>query len=199
MSTLMRTAAVACTLALLSGCGSSHDGAGASASATTAKHPVKAQDALTRSLVSAVAEIKPGAVTIPVLVQFALEQHPVANEPADIDVVLTPTAASLDRLTGTVQGEPGIEIVSGGELAPADKPAEGSPLRYNLKILAKADGIYLLTVNLSADSGGVTTTQSYTIPVITGAGIADLPVTNPATAAKAAKAAPPAPASAPAH
>jgi hypothetical protein len=199
MSTFMRTAAAAWALALLSACGSSHNSTGTSAATSTTKHAPRVQDALSRSLVSAVAETKPGSVPIPVAVQFALQQHPLANEPADLDVVLTPTSAALDRLAGTVQGEPGIEIVSGGELAPADKPAEGAPLRYNLKILSKQDGIYLLTVNLAADSGGVTTTQSYTIPVITGAGIADLPVTGPATGGKAAKAAAPAPTAPTAH
>ena len=35
------------------------------------------------------------------------------NQPADVDIVMVPDSATLDRLFGKVQGEEGLEVVSG--------------------------------------------------------------------------------------
>jgi hypothetical protein len=168
--------------ALLAGCGSSHEETPASRAATRAKQALNPKDVLARSLVVAVTTTKPGSSPIPVQVKFALLGRPDVAQPVDIDLSILPTASNLDRIFGKVEGEEGLELVGSGELEPAERPVENTPIQRTIKVLPKHNGIYLLTATVSVDVGGQTSTQTYTIPVIAGTGIPDLP-TKPVTAA----------------
>jgi hypothetical protein len=55
-----------------------------------------------------------------------------------------------------------------------------------VQVLAKDDGMYEVTVDVSVDSGGILSTQAFTIPVLAGKGIADLPTTGTVSAPVAA-------------
>jgi hypothetical protein len=195
MWNIARNAAAAVLIAaLLGGCGSSHDETAAGRAATRAKKPLNPKDALARRLVGAVTSTKPGSSPIPVQVKFALLARPDVAQPVDIDLAIVPTASNLDRIFGTIEGEEGLELVGSGELEPADKPVENTPIERTIKVLPKKNGIYLLTAAVSVDIGGQISTQTYSIPVIAGSGIPDLP-TKPATAgtpATTASASPPA-------
>ena len=168
--------------ALLGGCGSSHEETPATRAATRAKKALNPQDVLARSLVGAATSVKPGSSPIPVQVKFALLGRPDVAQPVDIDLAILPTASNLDRIFGKVEGEEGLELVGSGELEPAEKPVENTPIKRTIKVLPKKNGIYLLTAVVSVDMGGQVSTQSYSIPVIAGTGIPDLP-TKPVTAA----------------
>ena len=175
---------------LLAGCG--HDAAPAAAAKRAEKKAANPVDALSRSLVAAVPSVKAGTRPIPVQVKFALREHPRAGAPAEMDLALVPTTGTLDRMSGKVEGEEGLSIVSGADLADAQKPVEGVPVHYTLQVLAKQDGIYELTVNVSVDAGGIVSTQAFTVPLLAGQGIADLPTTGTVSAPVAATK-PPAP------
>ncbi len=171
---------------LLAGCGSGHDTAPAAAASTAVKKAANPQDALSRSLVAAVPSVKAGTAPIPVQVKFALHEHPQAGTPVEMDLALIPTTGTLDRLFGKVEGEEGLSVVSGAELPDTQKPQEGAAVHHTLQLLARQDGIYELTVNVSADSGGILSTQAFTIPVLAGNGMADLPTTGTVSAPVAA-------------
>ena len=180
-------------LALLAACGSGHtpDPAAAAPVAHTA---AKAADTPSVTLVAAVASTKAGTPPIPVQVKFALHEHPQAGDATEMDLVLIPRSEAIERVFGTVQGEEGLTVVSGADLAETHKPVEGVPIKYTLKVLAQQDGIYELTATVSVDMGGILSSQIYAIPVLAGRGMADLPaagtVTAPSVAGKPA--APPA-------
>jgi hypothetical protein len=178
-------------LMLLAGCGSGHNPG--PAAAPVVKKVVNPADALARNLVAAVASTKAGTPPIPVQVKFALHEHPQAGEPTDMDLVLVPTAGTLDRIYGTVHGEDGLTVVSGEELPEKQRPLEGAPIHHTVQLLAKQGGIYELTVDVSTDAGGIVSAQSFSIPVLAGNGMADLPTTGTVSAPVAA-AKPPAPA-----
>jgi hypothetical protein len=183
---LATNAAAALLLAaLLGGCGSSHEETPATRAATRAKKALNPKDVLARSLVGAATSVKPGSSPIPVQVKFALLGRPDVAQPVDIDLAIVPTASNLDRIFGKVEGEEGLELVGSGELEPAEKPVENTPIERTIKVLPKKNGIYLLTAVVSVDMGGQISTQSYSIPVIAGTGIPDLP-TKPVTATAAA-------------
>ncbi len=183
MWNIARNAGVALLIAaLLGGCGSSHNETPASRAATRAKQALNPKDVLARSLVGAVTTTKPGSSPIPVQVKFALRGRPDVAQPVDIDLSILPTASNLDRIFGQVEGEEGLELVGSGELEPAEKPVENTPIERTIKVLPKHNGIYLLTATVSVDVGGQISTQTYTIPVIAGTGIPDLP-SKPVTAA----------------
>jgi hypothetical protein len=192
MRILTRTAVVSgLWLVAAAGCGG-HDPAATAAAPVTHKAATPA-DPLAPLLVAAVPITKPGTPPIPVQVKFALKEHPEAGTPADLELVLIPTAGTLERLTGKVTGEEGLTVVSGGAIPDTDKPLDGVPVHHSLSIQAADDGIYVLTVDIEADAGGLASTQSFTIPVIAGKGMADLgggTVSAPAVAGKPAAPAP---------
>jgi hypothetical protein len=190
-------AAVVLIAALLGGCGSSHEETPANrAAATRAKKALDPKDALTRSLVGAVTATKPGTSALPVQVKFALLGRPEVAQPLDIDLAIVPTANNLDRISGRVEGEEGLELIGSGELAPADKPLENTPIEHTIKVLPKQNGMYILTATVSVDVGGQISTQLYSIPVIAGTGIPDLPTKPPTPGAAATTASASAPATA---
>jgi hypothetical protein len=180
-------------LVLLAGCGSGHTPGPAAAAGPVVKKKVNPEDALSRSLVAAVASTKAGTPPIPVQVKFALHDHPQAGEPADMDLVLVATAGTLDRIYGKVRGEDGLTVVKGEDLPETQKPLQGAPIHHTVQVLARQDGIYELTVDVSTDAGGIVSAQSFSIPVLAGNGMADLPTTGTVSAPVAA-AKPPAPA-----
>ena len=186
MRILTRLAVISALPLLLAGCGSGHNDAPAAAAAAAVKKAAKPVDPLARDLVAAVATVKPGTPPIPVQVKFALSGYPQANEPVDMDIALVPTVGTLDRVFGKVEGEEGLSVVSGADLTETQKPVEQVAAHHTLQILAKQDGIYELTVTVSADAGGIVSTQAFTIPVLVGKGLADLPTTGTVSAPVAA-------------
>jgi hypothetical protein len=174
-------------LTLLAGCGSSHKGEPAAAAGPVTKKAVNSTDTtLARTFVAAVASIKPGTPPIPVQVKFALHEHPQPGQPADMDLALIATSGTLDSIVGKVHGEEGLTVVSGDEIPETQKPVEGVPITHTLQVLPKQDGIYELTVDVSVEAGGILSTQAYTIPLLAGKGMPDLPTTGTVTTPVAA-------------
>jgi hypothetical protein len=191
--------------ALLGGCGSHSPGGGAASQTlakTAAKKSVNSTDELARSMVSAVASNKPS--TLPVQVKFELRDRPDVGQPVEVDLAIVPMSASVDRLSGKVEGEDGLELVEGGEIAAADRPAEGVPIRHLVKVLPKREGIYTVRAVLTVDAAGVSSTEAYSMPVIAGLTPADrsgqppvaAPTASAATPARVSEARPGAPATA---
>jgi hypothetical protein len=171
-------------LVLVAGCGSGHKQQAASQASATKAKP---DDGLAR-MVTGVTSVKPGSSPLPLQLKFDLRARPEVGHPLDVDIAVIPMSAAIDRVFGKVVGEEGLDLVSGGELQEAGKPVEGTPIQYSLKVLPKQDGIYTLTATISVDSGGVISSQTYTMPVIAGQGIPDLPAPGPKRPATAAAA-----------
>jgi hypothetical protein len=155
------------------GCGS---GSQSSTPAKTVKAPTVAKplspiDQLSPNLVAAVATNKAGAGLLEL--KFELAAPPAVGTPVDIDVVIVPTTDTVDRLSGTVQGDDGLDVVSGGTIDPVERPPPGSPIHHGLKVVARRDGVYALSANLSVSSGGQTVTPVFSIPVIGGIGVGE--------------------------
>jgi hypothetical protein len=98
-------------------------------------------------------------------------------------------SASVDRVSGKVEGEDGLDLIEGGEIAASDRPVEGVPIRHSIKVLPRREGIFTVRAVLTVDASGVSTTESYSLPVIASTATAEDPPT-PATAPAAAPAAP---------
>ena len=156
--------------ALLDGCGSHSPGGGSAAQTppkTVAKKAMNPRDELSRNLVSAVASNKPS--TLPVQVKFELRDRPDVGQPVEVDLAIVPMSASVDRVSGKVEADDGLELVEGHEIAAADRPAEGVPIRHLVKVLPKREGIYTVRAILTVDAAGVSSTEAYSLPVIAAA------------------------------
>jgi len=165
-------AALALGLALTAmGCGSKDAAAPKQAKAAAAKKVASAADNLSPNLVTAVTTGKNGAALLQV--RFELGARPEVGDPVDVDLVLIPAADNIDRISGSIQGDDGLEVVSGETIAPTEKPVFGTPIHQSLKVRAKHDGIFTLNALISVETGGQTLTPIYSMPIIAGNGLAD--------------------------
>jgi len=177
--------------ALLGGCGSHSSGpAGGTPAKAVAGKPVKPIDQLSRNMVSAVASNKPS--TLPLQVKFELRDRPDVGQPAELDLAIVPMSASVDRVSGKVEAEDGLELLQGGEIAAAERPVEGVPIHHHLKVVPKREGIYTVRALLTVDASGVPSSDAYSMPVIVAAASAESPGTpgTPGPTAPAAATAP---------
>ncbi len=166
-------------LLLAYGCGSGSDSraaAKAQAARAAAKRHVKPGD----TLVSAVAATKT-TVTLPVQVKFNLHARPDVGQPVDVDLVILPTSAAIDRLSGKITADEGLEVVDGGQIPASDRPAEGVEIHHVFRVLPKRDGIFTFSAALTVDSGVQSKTQTYSMPLIAGSGIPAAPAKPPGT------------------
>jgi len=178
-------------VALLAGCGSHSAGtAGGTPAKPVAGKAVKPIDELSRNMVSAVASNKPS--TLPLLVKFELRDRPDVGQPVELDLAIVPISASVDRVSGNVEAEDGIELLEGSEIAAAERPAEGVPIHHHLKVVPKRAGIYTLRALLTVDASGVPASDAYSMPVIVAAASGETSGT-PGTAGPTASAAAPGP------
>ncbi len=165
---------------ILAGCGSgSTPGAGQVAARQHAK--AARADGLSPGMVSGVTP--PGAGPSPVQVKFELQGRPDVAQPLDVDVVIVPVYGTVDRIIGKMSADEGLDIVSGQDIPVADKPVEGTPIHHSVRVLPKRDGIFTLTAALTVDAAGQSTSQTFSIPVIAGAGLPDVPASAPRPAA----------------
>jgi len=170
-------------LGLLWGCGSGGNSNTPVTRHTASHKAVSAADARSRNMVGAVAD--PKGDPVPLQVRFQLRSRPQASQPLDVDLEITPVSGSVDRVSGTLQGEDGLDLVDGTQIAPQDRPPEGVPIEHTVRVLPKRDGIFTLNALVTVDSAGQSTRETYSIPIIAGAGMPDLdkPVTGPASPA----------------
>lgn len=173
--------ALLASLALLAACGSGNTESAAAARRAAAHKAVSPADSQARNMVNAVADAK-GGDPVPVQVKFQLKSHPDVAQPLDVDIIIVPISGSVDRIVGTVEGEEGLDIVDGGQIPAADRPAEGASIAHTIRVLPKRDGIFTLSAVLTVDSAGQSNRETYSIPIIAGAGMPDLP-TKPSTPA----------------
>jgi len=159
-------------LVVLWGCGSGTHSAQSTKASAAAAAARKGNGGDT--MVSAVTLNKtPSAV--PVEVKFELRDRPQVAQPANIDLIIVPLSAAVDRVSGKVESDEGLELVDGAQIPAADRPAEGVPIRHSIKVQPKRDGIFTFSVVLLVDSGGQSATETFSMPVIAGAGLPDLP------------------------
>ncbi len=121
--------------------------------------------------------------------KFSVTRRPQVGEPVDIELSLTP-AVELERLFARFQAADGLQIVEGAETPHLEHPAERVPIGHKLTVVARADGIYYLTAIVLADSDKESVARTFSIPIIVGQGLAELPPSPPAASAVDPKRAP---------
>jgi hypothetical protein len=153
----------------LTGCGSAEPDPAASGTAAAGKpKPVAGGRP---DMVAAVSASKtPGAADV----RFALSGRPTVGQPVDIQLALTPTV-ELDRLYARFQASEGLDLVKGGETAHYDQPGRGKELSHTVTVIPKSDGIFNVTAVVLSDSDTESIARTYTIPIIAGAGLPELP------------------------
>ncbi|MBS0366481.1 MAG: hypothetical protein JSR67_11745 [Proteobacteria bacterium] len=186
-------ACLAVAIVALTACSGHTDTAATPAAAVRVPKKAQAtQEVLSPYMVSAVPVVKPGAAPLPVALKFELQSRPQPATPFEVDLAVVPQSATLARVSGKVEGQDGLTLIDGAEIAAVDKPGESAAIHHRVHVLPAHDGIFSLDVTLSVDSAGQTSSGSFAIPVIVGSGFTDLPGKSTAVVA-------PAPAGTPTH
>jgi hypothetical protein len=121
-----------------------------------------------------VAAVSLGKAGPPVELKFELREAPEVGHPLDVDLALLPDSPGLEHVYAKFQAGEGLELVDGGELATADKPPQGVPIRHTVRVLPKRDGIFTLNATVGVDSETESLTRTFSIPVIAGSGLPEL-------------------------
>ena len=170
------SAAALGAVAILGAC-SSGETPGAAASAArpsqAAQRKSLPSNVLSPDMVSAVRAGGTGAPAVQV--KFELRQRPGVAQPVDIDLAIVPASGALDRVSGKIEVGDGLELVAGGEIPPTERPVEGVPILHSIKVLPKKDGIFTVSAVLGVDAAGESSSQTFSIPVIVGAGLPEQP------------------------
>jgi hypothetical protein len=166
-------------LAVLQACGTSDNPSTATSSFNAKARKaaqLKAQQARSgqdsvANMVAAVSATKSGA---PVELKFVLEQRPEVGQPIEVDVAIVPRAPAPDTLSAVFQVNEGLEIVAGAEATQVEKPAEGTPIHHQLKLVPKRDGIFQVTAVVNETTGQDSASRTFSIPIIAGQGLVEL-------------------------
>jgi hypothetical protein len=141
------------------------------AAAPASDKPAVPRPAEAPDMVSAVSASKaPGAVDV----KFALSARPVVGKPVDIRLALTPVV-ELERMYARFQASQGLTLVKGEETGQIERPAVGKGISHVVTVNPAADGIYSVTVTVISDSPTQSVSRIYSIPIIAGAGLPELP------------------------
>jgi hypothetical protein len=164
-------AALAATL-LLGGCEPEDPNASSTPSTSSElKSGSRAPKSAKGDLVAAVSA-KPGGGMVEL--GFAIQKRPKVGEPVEIEFAITPSI-DLEHVFARFQVGEGLQIVAGGETEHLEHPAKGVPLSHIVTILPKADGIFYVTAVVLADSDKESVARTFTVPVISGQGLTELP------------------------
>jgi hypothetical protein len=178
LSACRLAAALASGLLCLSACGSAEDARTALSSLHTKAHKAHPAALANRSgeedVRDMVSAVNTNRAASPVQVKFSLAQRPELGQVVELHVAVLPGSPGPDRVATNFQATEGLEIVDGGDMDIVDKPSEGVPLRHVLKILPRRDGIFAVTAVVSMDIDHQTTTRTFSIPLIAGAGLPEL-------------------------
>jgi len=90
-------------------------------------------------------------------------------------MVIVPLSGAVDKVSGAIEADEGLELVEGATIAATDRPAEGVPIEHTLKMLPTREGIFTFRARINVDASGRTSSETYSMPLIIGQGIGTAP------------------------
>ena len=171
--------------AAVCGCSGGEPSAAANhaAQAAAAKRPANPLEARLHAMVSAVPANK--GTSVPLQVKFELRGRPTIAQPVDIDLLIVPLTGTLDRVSGRIESDDGLEVVDGAQIPPTERPPQGAAIEHLIKVLPKRDGIFTFSAILTVESGGIASTETFSMPMIAGSGMPEPPAKPSAKTAAA--------------
>jgi hypothetical protein len=116
-----------------------------------------------------------GKSQAPVTVKFDLLQRPVEGQPLEIAIALLPQSAANPAIVDVTASE-GLHVAAGDDQFefPSVEPAQ--VYRHNIKVTPSAEGVYLVTLNVSLKHDQMADSRVFSLPII----VAAAPVAVPA-------------------
>ncbi|HEY4213005.1 MAG TPA: hypothetical protein VGM84_16105 [Steroidobacteraceae bacterium] len=170
---MLATLAATGLLCLLTGCGAADTPVAHALNPKKAQAKPKQRTAVDASTADMTPAVNLSKSTGPLEVKFEVRSRPEPGQPLDIDFALIPSDAIL-RVMMKVEGDRGLELVKGSDPLTVERPGVGVPIRRTVTVVPKADGIYVLTATVTTAVEGDSKTLTYSVPLIAGAGLADV-------------------------
>jgi hypothetical protein len=108
-----------------------------------------------------------GKSQLPVKLKFALQQRPTLGQPLDITVAVIP---QINAGAASIQVTGGDGLTVAPEMASIDLPAvaAGQAYRQGIKVTPIAEGVLLLSLNISLIHDDMTEVRAFSLPLIVG-------------------------------
>jgi len=170
---------ILCALATLAAC---HRNSGTTPVAKSAAH-VKAPAApppgqTAREQTAAMVEAAPvGKSQLPVSLKFELLQRPVQGQPLEIAIALLPQIPAHPA-TIEVTGSEALSIGAGQNQIEFAEVEPEQVYRHSIKLTPTAEGVFLLTLNVSLKHDQMADSRAFSVPIIVASsapGAAQLP------------------------
>ncbi len=175
-------------LCLLTGCGAADTPVAQALNPT--KKRAQAQPKQATAVEAGTADMTPAVnlskSTAPLVVKFELLARPQPAQPLDIVLALIPNDAIL-RLMMKVDADRELELVKGSDPLAVERPGVGVPIRRTVTVVPKADGVYVLSATVTTTVEGDSKTLIYSVPLIVGVGVPELPAKTSTASATAVK------------
>lgn len=107
-------------------------------------------------------------------VKFNLGGRPLPGQPLTVDFALIPDA-NVASLSAKFEGDDGLKLLSGDQMAPIEKPAPNVPIRHTVTVVPSKDAIYTVTISVMVTAAGDDPRlHVFAIPIIAGDGFQQL-------------------------
>jgi hypothetical protein len=156
-----------CGLAALTAC---HRNSGTTPAARSAAH-VKAPAApspgpTAREQTAAMVEAATvGKSQVPVSLKFEVLQRPVQGQPLEVAIALLPQIPAHPA-TIEVTGSEAVQIGAGEHQIQFDEVEPAQVYRHSIKLTPTAEGVFLLTLNVSLKHDQMADTRVFSVPII---------------------------------
>lgn len=156
---------------MLAACEDSGNAPEVNATESAPTTPKPKSDGLPADMVAAVAA---NSANSPVSVHFSLGARPEVNKALPVEVAIVP-GQDFETVSAHFLSQNGLAVTVGGTYGPLTSPAVGKPLRHQLVLLPREEGVFVLTVNIDTiDRQGANFTRLFSIPLLVSApGVAE--------------------------
>jgi hypothetical protein len=110
-----------------------------------------------------------GKSTVPIAVKFDLPKRPIVGQPLEMIIAVMPQIAASSA-TLQVTGSDGLQLAPG--TTPIEIPSVDPTQVYRLTLMLTptADGVHLLSLNVSLNHDDSAEMRSFSVPIIVGTG-----------------------------
>jgi hypothetical protein len=176
-----------CALAVVAGCQKDSGTAPVAGNAAHARSRTSAENGPTAEEMTAgmVEAVTQGKSQAPITVKFDLPKRPVEGQSVQIAIALLPQIAA-SKATVDVSGADGLQLATGDDEFEFASVEPTQVYRHSIKVTPSAEGVYLLTLNVSLKHELIADTRVFSVPIIVGSAM-----DAPASAAQAVASPPP--------
>jgi len=147
--------------------------------APAAPPPGPTAQAQTSAMVEAATQ---GKSQVPVSLKFDLQQRPVQGQPLEIAIALLPQI-SASPATIEITASDGLQLGAGENQIEFAEVEPEQVYRHDVKLTPTAEGVFLLTLNVSLKHDQMADSRVFSVPIIVVSGaqaLAQPPVSPPA-------------------